>query len=106
MVWGPYRVGDLVLVYTSASRVYCFDGQQQLLWRSEQIEMSPVGTGIEEGDNFLLTGVGGVLWRINVKTGVTVSDSQLGKKVIGAPFVVAGEVWVPTETGVVSGTVQ
>ena len=106
VVWGPYRVGDLVLVYTSASRVYCFDGQQQLLWRSEQIEMSPVGTGIEEGDNFLLTGVGGILWRINVKTGVTVSDSQLGKKVIGAPFVVAGEVWVPTETGVVSGTVQ
>ena len=41
-----------------------------------------------------------------MKTGVTVSDSQLGKKVIGAPFVVAGEVWVPTETGVVSGTVQ
>jgi outer membrane protein assembly factor BamB len=106
VVWGPYRVGDLVLVYTSASRVYCFDGQQQLLWRSKQVEMSPVGAGIEEGDSFLLTGVGGILWRVNVNNGATVSESQLGKKVIGSPFVVAGEVWVPTEIGVVSGAAQ
>ena len=106
VVWGPYRVGELVLVYTSASRVYCFDGQQQLLWRSKQVEMRPVGAGIEEGGNFLLTGVGGILWRVNVKTGATVSESQLGKKVIGSPFVVAGEVWVPTEIGVVSGAEQ
>ena len=106
VVWGPNRIGEVVLVYTSASRVYCFDGQQRLLWRSDNVDFSPVGKGIEQDEDFLLTGVEGILWRINAKTGETVSKSQLGKRVIGNPFVVAGEVWIPTEAGIVLGSVQ
>ena len=106
VIWGPNRLDDVVLVYTSASRVYCFDGQQKLLWRSGKVDLSPVGGGIVDGENFLITGVEGTLWRLNSTTGETVDASPLNKRVVGTPFKVVNEVWVPTEAGIVSGALQ
>ena len=106
VIWGPHRLDDVVLVYTSASRVYCFDGQQKLLWRSDKVDLSPVGGGIVDGGNLLITGVEGTLWRLNATTGETVDASPLNKRVVGTPFKVVNEVWVPTEAGIVSGALQ
>ena len=52
------------------------------------------------------TGVEGTLWRLNSTTGETVDASPLNKRVVGTPFKVVNEVWVPTEAGIVSGALQ
>lgn len=106
VIWGPHRIGEVVLVYTSATRLYCFGSQQELIWRSEKVDLRPVGSGLQDGVNYLLTGVDGTLWRVNAADGTTVNQTSLKQRVIGTPFVVSGEVWVPTEAGVLSGTVQ
>ena len=106
VIWGPNRLGNVVLVYTSAGRVYCFDGQQQLIWRSDKVDLRPVGSGIVDDGNFLVTGVDGTLWRLNATTGETVDASPLNQRVVGTPFKVVNEVWVPTEAGIVSGSIQ
>ncbi len=106
VVWGPYRLGNIVLVYTSGSRLYGFGPQQELLWRSDQqVDLTPVGGGLQIGDQILVTGLDGTLWRVNAADGTTISEVNLNKRVIGTPFVVSEEVWIPTESGVLSGTV-
>ncbi len=106
VTWGPYRVGDSVLVYTSGSRLYCFGNQQNLLWRSDKLDMTPVGTGIQDGEDFLMTGLQGTLWRVNTDDGTTVSQTELKQRVVGNPFVVDAEVWVPTASGMLSASGQ
>ena len=106
VTWGPYRVGDSVLVYTSGSRLYCFGNQQNLLWRSDKLDMTPVGTGIQDGEDFLMTGLHGTLWRVNTDDGTTVSQTELKQRVVGNPFVVDAEVWVPTASGMLSASGQ
>ena len=104
VTWGPYRVGNSVLVYTSGSRLYCFGNQQNLLWRSDKLDMTPVGTGIQDGKHFLMTGLKGTLWRVNADDGTTVNQTELNQRVVGNPFMVDTEVWVPTESGMRSAS--
>ena len=83
-----------------------FGNQQNLLWRSDKLDMTPVGTGIQDGEDFLMTGLQGTLWRVNTADGTTVSQTELKQRVVGNPFVVDAEVWVPTDSGMLSASGQ
>ena len=105
VTWGAlssrgFRIG----IYLWKPAVYCFGNQQNLLWRSDKLDMTPVGTGIQDGEDFLMTGLQGTLWRVNTDDGTTVSQTELKQRVVGNPFVVDAEVWVPTASGMLSAS--
>ena len=53
-----------------------------------------------------MTGLQGTLWRVNTDDGTTVSQTELKQRVVGNPFVVDAEVWVPTASGMLSASGQ
>jgi hypothetical protein len=100
VVWGPFRVGESVLVYTSASRLYCFGASQQLSWVSEPEQIKPIGRGFEVDGHYVLVGGNGMIWKVDAQDGTTQSAVPLGQKITGMPVLFQGQIWVPTSKGV------
>ena len=99
VVWGPFRVGENVLVYTSASRLYCFGTSQELSWISDSEQIKPIGKGFSVDGHYLLVGANGTIWKVRAEDGATQSAVPLGQKITGMPVLFQGKIWVPTSKG-------
>ena len=81
VVWGPVRVGDLVLAATDAQKLYCFQNGQQLRWTTDLPYGAVVGAPLLQGDSIMLSSLQGTVWRIAVDSG-----QELGQVVVGEPL--------------------
>ena len=80
-VWGPRRVGGCVMLSTDDDRLLCLDGSGELRWRV-QLPYGPLaGAPLEAGGQYILAALGGVVWRVEAKTG-----QELGKIDTGRPL--------------------
>ena len=99
VVWGPYRVGSQVLLYTSLNQLYCFDQNQRCRWITEPNNIKLLATGFVNADELILTGGDGQIWRIQSVDGTTISITDLEHKITGSPVMYDRQLWVPLDSG-------
>ena len=73
LAWGPRRVGACVMLATDSGQLCCFDGTGHALWQTPLPYGPLAGSPLAVGDHYLLA-AGGVVWRVDGKTG-----KELGK---------------------------
>jgi outer membrane protein assembly factor BamB len=73
LAWGPRRVGPCVMLATDSGQLCCFDGAGQALWQTPLRYGPLAGSPLAVGKHYLLA-AGGVVWRVDGKTG-----KELGK---------------------------
>ena len=80
-VWGPRRVGKLVLASTAKGTLWAIDGRQQVVWQAA-LEYGPLaGVPCAVGDAIYLSARGGMVWRISA-----IDGKELGKVDAGCPL--------------------
>ena len=99
VIWGPYRVGSQVLLYTSSNQLYCFDQNQRCRWTTEQNNIKLLATGFVNDDELILTGGDGQIWRIQLVDGTTISITDLEHKITRLPVMYDRQLWVPLDNG-------
>ena len=99
VIWGPYRVGSQVLLYTSSNQLYCFDQNQRCRWTTEQNNMKLLATGFVNDGELILTGGDGQIWRIELVDGTTISITDLEHKITQIPVMHERQLWVPLDNG-------
>jgi len=99
VIWGPYRVGSQVLLYTSSNQLYCFDQDQRCRWTTEQNNIKLLATGFINDDELILTGGDGQIWRIQLVDGMTISITDLEHKITRLPVMYDRQLWVPLDNG-------
>ena len=99
VVWGPYRVGSQVLLFTSSNQLYCFDGNQRCRWTTEKSNIKLLATGFVNGDELILTGGDGQIWRIRSVDGTTISVKDLEHGITRIPVLHDRQLWVPLDNG-------
>ena len=73
--WGPHVLGSRLLLATDDDRLHCVDAAANLLWQQPLAYGPPAGAPLEvAGETCLLAAAGGVVWRLEAKTG-----KELGK---------------------------
>mgnify|MGYP006090389453 FL=1 len=99
VIWGPYRFGSQVLLYTSSNQLYCFDQNQSCRWTTEQNNIKLLATGFVNDDELILTGGDGQIWRIQLVDGTTISITDLEHKITRLPVMYDRQLWVPLDNG-------
>jgi outer membrane protein assembly factor BamB len=99
VVWGPYRIGSHVLLYTSSNQLYSFDQNQRCRWATEPNNIKLLATGFANGDELILTGENGQIWRIQSVDGTTISIIDLEHKITRIPVMYDRQLWVPLDNG-------
>ena len=101
-VWGPKRLGSLVLVASDGSRLLCLEEGQKLRW-SVELPYGPLaGNPQVRKDDILLASREGTVWRISSETGEELGHLNVGEP-LGAGPVAFNEtmVLVPGSDGTV-----
>ena len=80
-VWGPRRVGEHVMLWTDDEKLLCLNGNGELLWQIKLPYGPPAGTPLSTGGHYILAAVGGVVWRVDARSG-----EELGKIETGRPL--------------------
>ncbi len=80
-VWGPRRVGEHVMLWTDDEKLLCFNGNGELLWQIKLPYGLPAGTPLATDGHYILAAVGGVVWRVDARSG-----KELGKIETGRPL--------------------
>jgi outer membrane protein assembly factor BamB len=89
-VWGPRRVGKVVLLATDKDRLYCFGDAQQVVW-SAALPYGPLaGTPLAADGFFYLAARGGTVWRIAAESGKEAGRTDAGCP-LGTGPVLSGE---------------
>jgi hypothetical protein len=79
-VWGPQRVGKLVLVATEKDRLLAIN-EQQVVWQAALGYGPLAGTPFLSGDEIFLSARSGTVWRISA-----IDRKELGKVEAGCPL--------------------
>ena len=88
--WGPYSVGDSLLVANDADKLLCFDADGKLSWSAGLIHGRPVGRPLAVGGDFILASYDGVVWRVAAATGKESAKLETGHS-LGAGPVLLGD---------------
>jgi outer membrane protein assembly factor BamB len=99
LLWGPERVGDVVLVATD-SQLICTDAQRQQKWAVEWEHGAIVGSPVAEDGQMLLATSGGTVVTLDMNQGETIALTQLGEPLTGGPVVRNNGLLVSAESGV------
>lgn len=105
-VWGPQRVGKLVLVATEKGslptepgRLYAINEQQQVVWQSILGHGPLAGTPHLSGDEIFLSARTGMVWRISAADGKELGKVDAGCLLGTGPLVVGSRVIVGGHEG-------
>ena len=105
-VWGPQRVGKLVLVATEKGslptepgRLFAIDEQQQVVWQSV-LGYGPLASAPHlSGDEIFLSARTGMVWRISAADGKELGKVDAGCLLGTGPLVVGSRVIVGGHEG-------
>ncbi len=98
-VWGPQRVGRLLLVTTEKNRLLAIDEQQQVVWQSDLSFGTLAGMPcLADGDVFL-TSRSGMVWRISTSDGKILGKVDAGCPLGSGPLVVGSRIFVGGQDG-------
>jgi hypothetical protein len=98
-VWGPQRVGKLLLLATEKNRLFAIGEQQQVVWQSNLAYGPLAGPPCLSGDEILLTSRSGMVWRISAIDGKELGKIDAGCPLGTGPLVVGSRVFVGGHEG-------
>jgi outer membrane protein assembly factor BamB len=79
VVWGPERVGQLVLLATDGKQLLAYDRGQQQKWTA-QLKHGPLaGTPLLQDGQLILTSVNGTLWQLSAEDGTEGPVAEIGE---------------------------
>jgi len=71
-------VGDVVLLASDQDGLLCFESGQKQRWKRPLNYGPPVARPLQQGNGFVLTALGGVVWRVSSEDGSEVQKTDLG----------------------------
>lgn len=102
ITWGPYGIGDLVLVATAEKLVGVrLADAPQIAWQVDLAGESPVGAPLAEGSGFLVSLGSGKLSRRNATDGAETASIDLGEAVASGPTAYGSRLLVSAIDGTV-----
>jgi hypothetical protein len=70
--WGPFAVGQLLLLASQPGGVLAADLELKQRWSLDTAGELPVGAPVQVGDTLVVAATSGKVWRINIDTGAVV----------------------------------
>ncbi|MBN2579696.1 MAG: PQQ-binding-like beta-propeller repeat protein [Pirellulales bacterium] len=92
-VWGPYALGDRILLATEDGRLACWDATAKSLWQVKFEHGPPVGTPLADGGRVILAAKNGALAALDAGSGKETSCVDLGRPLATGP-VASGSQWL------------
>jgi outer membrane protein assembly factor BamB len=92
-VWGPYAMGDRVLLATENGRLSCWDAAAKRLWEVEFKHGLPVGPPLADGSRTVLAAQNGVVAVLDANNGKETSAIDLGRPLSTGPAA-SGSQWL------------
>lgn len=88
VAWGPEQVGEFVMMASDQDGLMCFETGQKQRWTTELKYGMLAGRPFEQGGDFILTSVDGVVWLISGTDGTEIQKRELGEPLSGGavPF--------------------
>ncbi len=80
-IWGPQRVGDVVIVATEDDQLLCLDGSGQVRWRQSLLYGPLAGEPAVLGDRLILASTTGTVWSVDRQSG-----AEIGALAVGEPL--------------------
>ncbi|NOZ40947.1 MAG: PQQ-binding-like beta-propeller repeat protein [Planctomycetes bacterium] len=85
VTWGPFTVGQNVVLATATEELICLDDQANLLWRQPHTHGPPAGQPIAHDGKLVLLWQQGGLSKINLSGGEEVAYVPLPQPVVAGP---------------------
>jgi hypothetical protein len=67
--WGPFALGQLLLLATQPGGVLAVDSQLKQRWSFDTAGELPVGAPVQVGDTLVVAATSGKVWRVNIDSG-------------------------------------
>jgi outer membrane protein assembly factor BamB/TolA-binding protein len=99
ITWGPYALDNTFVAYSETAGLVAFDIAGKLLWKSEIGSTAMVGPPIREGEDMLVCGSNGTLFRIVVSSGKVRAQIFTGEPLSGSPVVFGSALLLPGAEG-------
>ncbi|MCH7751732.1 MAG: PQQ-binding-like beta-propeller repeat protein, partial [Planctomycetes bacterium] len=99
VVWGPFRVGQQLLLTTAADELVCVDGQGQIAWRGPLAHGQPNGKPLADGDAALILWQRGGLSRIRLQDGSESAHLELEQPTVAGPIPFGGRLILASSDG-------
>jgi hypothetical protein len=99
VVWGPERIGELVLAATDRGQLVCFESGQKQRWTAELAYGPLAGKPLVVDGDLVLTAIRGVVWRLAGAHGREVSKLDLGEPLGTGAVAWAGQLVVSGSDG-------
>jgi outer membrane protein assembly factor BamB len=97
--WGPWAVGDRVLLLSGQQKLWCFDGDEKRVWQRDLPYGAPEGPPLVVGDQVLLAFAGGMVCHIDAASGKESSKINTGQSLASGPVMVGRRLFVGTLDG-------
>ncbi|MCH8840869.1 MAG: PQQ-binding-like beta-propeller repeat protein [Planctomycetes bacterium] len=99
VVWGPFSVGEQLLLTTAADERVCVDGQGQIAWRGLLAHGQPNGKPLADGDAALILWQRGGLSRIRLQDGSESAHLELKQPTVAGPIAFGGRLILASSDG-------
>jgi outer membrane protein assembly factor BamB/polyhydroxyalkanoate synthesis regulator phasin len=87
VTWGPYRVGDAVMVITDHNRLRCFLADRTERWDQPSVAYgTPADLPLEKDGDLIFASRSGTLWRVSGATGEEINKAELSESVGSGPI--------------------
>jgi len=84
--WGPYAVGDRVLVASDAGELICVSAANEVVWNTSSSFTAPFGEPLAvAGGDIVLSSAQGDVWRVAAASGEELSHIRLREPLIAGP---------------------
>ena len=99
LLWGPQRVGDVVLLATE-KELMCLDGALQQRWKTPLDHGPVIGQALRVDTQVWLSAEDGFIWRIDAATGNIAATVEVGEPLASGPVVYGDRLLVAGQSGV------
>lgn len=99
VVWGPYSVGDRVILVTDDSQMHGFDSAGQNSWKQALPHGALAGEPAAASDGILFATVSGVVYRVAAATGAPAGEVAMGSPLAFGPQAMGANVMVAGHDG-------
>ncbi|MBM4003961.1 MAG: hypothetical protein FJ295_11860 [Planctomycetes bacterium] len=96
---GPWTVGGTALLVSSKEGLVCLDAGQQKRWQSPMPYGELAGPPQLDGETLVLTGRGGVIWRVGLRDGVETGKLEMGDPLLSSAVVTSAGILVTASDG-------
>jgi hypothetical protein len=99
VTWGPERIADVVLVATDRDGLLCFEAGQKQRWKTPLEYGALVGRPVQDGEDWILRSLNGMVWRVSGQDGSEISKRDLGQPLGTGAITFAGRLMLAGADG-------